>query len=295
MTNGRIKINELPETVHVKDNDVFIIENDTTTQKISLGSLINYIKEHEEIAEYFVKQSSVNSENGVAPLDNNRKIPHDNLTFGTTENTIYDGALGQTLADAYSALDENLAELEKSFHTTTEDLQKQINDIECNSDGNSCDLSEIENDISKINASIANLNKNTSQLFTITDKNTTDIANIPLYGTDFSSKLIQINTNYHIYLTHLNNGLIQVQLRANNVTLPTNGSTMIAFLPTSEIYFDTSICVPYFVSTGAGMQFCVLTIEYTTYNGQTGTMFSIIGLKDAAVANVTLNFRTLIK
>ncbi|MBD5537770.1 MAG: hypothetical protein HDQ99_19395 [Lachnospiraceae bacterium] len=103
MANGRIKINELPETALVKDNDIFIIENDTTTQKISLGSLINYIKEHEEIAEYFVKQSAVDSENGVAPLDSNRKIPSANLPFGSTENTIYDGALGQALSDALSS------------------------------------------------------------------------------------------------------------------------------------------------------------------------------------------------
>ncbi|MBD5537857.1 MAG: hypothetical protein HDQ99_19840 [Lachnospiraceae bacterium] len=103
MANGRIKINELPETALIEDNDIFIIENDTTTQKISLGSLINYIKEHEEIAEHFVKQSAVDSKNGVAPLDSSRKIPSANLPFGSTENTVYDGALGQSLSDNLSS------------------------------------------------------------------------------------------------------------------------------------------------------------------------------------------------
>lgn len=102
MANGKIKIKELPQTANVKDNDIFIIENDTTTQKISLGSLINYIKEHEEIAEHFVKQSAVGSANGVAPLDSNRKIPSASLPFGSTENTVYDGALGQALSDSLS-------------------------------------------------------------------------------------------------------------------------------------------------------------------------------------------------
>ena len=102
MANGKIKIKELPETATVKDNDIFIIENDNTTQKISLGSLINYIKEHEEIAEHFVKQSAVGSANGVAPLDSNRKIPSASLPFGSTENTVYDGALGQALSDSLS-------------------------------------------------------------------------------------------------------------------------------------------------------------------------------------------------
>ena len=103
MANGRIKINELPETALVKDSGIFIIENDTTTQKISLGSLINYIKEHEEIAEHFLKQSAVDSKNGVAPLDRSRKIPSANLPFGSTENTVYDGALGQALSDTLSS------------------------------------------------------------------------------------------------------------------------------------------------------------------------------------------------
>ena len=103
MANGKIKINELPETALVRDNDIFIIEDDSTTQKISLGSLINYIKEHEEIAEHFVKQSAVDSENGVAPLDSSRKIPSANLPFGSTENTVYDGALGQALSDNLSS------------------------------------------------------------------------------------------------------------------------------------------------------------------------------------------------
>lgn len=102
MANGRIKIMELPETTLAEDSDIFIIENDTTTQKISLGSLINYIKEHDEIAEHFVKQSAVDSENGVAPLDSTRKIPSANLPFGSTENTIYDGSLGKKLSDSVS-------------------------------------------------------------------------------------------------------------------------------------------------------------------------------------------------
>ncbi len=103
MANGKITIHELPETVLAKDSDIFIIENDITTQKISLGSLINYIKEHEEIAAHFVTQSSVDSPGGVAPLDDNRKIPYASLPIGSTENTVYDGVLGQNLSDSLSA------------------------------------------------------------------------------------------------------------------------------------------------------------------------------------------------
>lgn len=138
MANGKITIHQLPETAIVNDEDVFIIENDTTTQKISLGSLINYIKEHEEIAAHFIKQSDINSENGVAPLDSNRKIPYNNLPFGTTENTIFDGALGQSLTEAYSTLNEN-------FQTKTESLQEQINNISSSAGGSSGEITSAVN------------------------------------------------------------------------------------------------------------------------------------------------------
>ncbi len=129
MANGKIKINELPETTLAKDNDIFIIENDNTTQKISLGSLINYIKEHEEFAAHFVKQASIDSPNGIAPLDNNRKIPHANLPFGSTENTVYDGALGQSLSDSLSA---HLADTDNP-HTITKS-QIGLSDVDNTAD-----------------------------------------------------------------------------------------------------------------------------------------------------------------
>ncbi len=68
MANGQIKINELPETAVVKGDDVFIVENGIITQKISLANLDKYINEH--------------------------------LPFGTTENTVYDGALGKAVSDS---------------------------------------------------------------------------------------------------------------------------------------------------------------------------------------------------
>lgn len=103
MVDGRRKINELPEISFAKDSDIFIIENDNTTQKISFGSLINHIKEHKEIAAHFVKQAAVNSPDGVAPLDDNLKIPYANLPVGSAENTVYNGALGQSLSEGLSA------------------------------------------------------------------------------------------------------------------------------------------------------------------------------------------------
>lgn len=100
MANGQIKINELPETTLVKDDDVFVLENGVVTQKLSLSRLINYIKEHPEISGYFVKETAIGTKNGIAPLDETCKIPASHLPFGTTENTVYDGALGKAASDS---------------------------------------------------------------------------------------------------------------------------------------------------------------------------------------------------
>lgn len=98
-----IKISELPEVSSIKDTDVFIIEDGSVTHKITGANLIAYIKNHGEISDYYVHQSSIDAANGVAPLNASRKIPSGNLSFGTTSGTIYDGAKGKALENSLDA------------------------------------------------------------------------------------------------------------------------------------------------------------------------------------------------
>ena len=98
-----IKINELPEATSINDTDIFIIEDGSTTRKITGTNLLSYIKNHGDINDYYVHTSSIGASNGIAPLNSSKKVPSANLTFGTTFGTIYDGAKGKALEDSWDA------------------------------------------------------------------------------------------------------------------------------------------------------------------------------------------------
>lgn len=91
------KIHELPAISDINDNDIFIIENTTATYKISGTAMIQYIKNHHEIKNYYVQSADVGLENGIVPLDSNKKIDSVYLMFGKTAGKIYDGADGSLL------------------------------------------------------------------------------------------------------------------------------------------------------------------------------------------------------
>lgn len=112
-----IKINELPEKSSIDDNDIFIIQDATTTRKINIFNLIQGIKQ--KIEDYFVRKSLINNPNGVAPLDSNSKVPSSNLPFGTTTGTIFDGGKGKALEDAWDA---HLADTNNPHNVTKEQI-----------------------------------------------------------------------------------------------------------------------------------------------------------------------------
>lgn len=143
-----IKIHELPEISEVNDSDIFIIEDGLVTHKITGAKLIECIKNNVNINEYFVHQESVNSANGIAPLNENLKIPTVNLPFGTTTGTVFDGSRGKALEDGLDAhlLDTNdphganaytntkIAELINGAPTTLDTLKEIADAMEENED-----------------------------------------------------------------------------------------------------------------------------------------------------------------
>lgn len=102
-----IKIRELPQTSHVTDTDIFIIEDGTTTYKVTVQNLIEYFRNNEAIKDFFIPKEDINV--SVAPLDENLKVPSDNLTFGITGGTVFDGGRGKALEESLDLhmLDEN--------------------------------------------------------------------------------------------------------------------------------------------------------------------------------------------
>lgn len=102
-----IKIRELPQTSNVTDTDIFIIEDGTTTYKITVQNLIEYFKNNEAIKDFFISKEAINV--SIAPLDENLKVPSDNISFGITEGTVFDGGRGKALEESLDIhmLDEN--------------------------------------------------------------------------------------------------------------------------------------------------------------------------------------------
>lgn len=91
------KIKQLPAISDINDNDIFIIENNTATYKISGSAIIQYIKNHPDIKNTYIESSDIGIENGIVPLDSNKKIDSVYLVFGKTAGKIYDGADGALL------------------------------------------------------------------------------------------------------------------------------------------------------------------------------------------------------
>ena len=110
-----IKIKELPEISTINDTDIFIIEDLKTTHKITGANLIKYIRNHTQIDNYFAHQEDINSANGIAPLDANKKVPSANINFGTTSGTVYEGSRGKTVE---TNIDNHLTDSDAHGHTT---------------------------------------------------------------------------------------------------------------------------------------------------------------------------------
>lgn len=114
-----IKIKELPEASAINDSDIFIVEDNSVTHKITGANLVAYLKNHGEISDYYVHQEDVDTPNGIAPLDSRRKIPATNLPFGVTAGTVFDGLRGTSLSDS---LDAHLLDKDNPHTVTIEQL-----------------------------------------------------------------------------------------------------------------------------------------------------------------------------
>lgn len=104
-----IKIKDLPKTTTLSDDNLLLQDDTITTHKFLLSTLVNYIKNHSSIFNFFAHQESVNAPSGIAPLDENKKIPSANIKFGKTSGTVYDGSEGAALETSVNAhiLDKN--------------------------------------------------------------------------------------------------------------------------------------------------------------------------------------------
>lgn len=117
-----IRINELPESTTLSDSDIMIHEDSTTTHKITLATLAEHIKGYINNLSFFVRKDEVNVADGVAPLDENKKILSENIDFGKSNGQVYEGSEGKALETSV-----NMHILDDDIHVTTNDKEKWNN------------------------------------------------------------------------------------------------------------------------------------------------------------------------
>ena len=110
------KLKNLPEAQNLQDSDITIIEDLDTTRKGTLRQLVQYLKWHNDINTYYAHQENIGVANGIAPLDENTKLPAGNLLFGNEAGTVFEGSAGKELEDSV-----NVHKADNSRHISNEE------------------------------------------------------------------------------------------------------------------------------------------------------------------------------
>lgn len=108
-----IPIKNLLSKSSVNNTDILVIEDDTTTYHIKAADLTAFIRE--TVKDTFLQLTEKGTADGVAPLNDNTKLPPDYLSFGKTAETVYDGADGKCLEDMLAA---HKSDYSNPHHTT---------------------------------------------------------------------------------------------------------------------------------------------------------------------------------
>lgn len=116
---SKIKIKQLSEVQSVRDKDLFILEDDNITHKITAENIVSYMQTHPKIYDYFVQNKHLGAANGAAPLNSNKKIEPQFITYGITAGTSFEGNEGKQLKEQQQLHEKNQ---ENPHHTTKEQI-----------------------------------------------------------------------------------------------------------------------------------------------------------------------------
>lgn len=100
MAIKEIQIHQLPEVDKINNEDVFVVEEGTTTYKITGQTLINYIKTHSDIKNIYIDKDLIGINNGIVPINADGKIDSQYISYGEVAGTAYEGISGKLLEDA---------------------------------------------------------------------------------------------------------------------------------------------------------------------------------------------------
>ena len=109
------KLKNLAEVQKLQDSDITVIEDQDTTRKGTLKQLIQYVKEHNDISNFYAHQEAIGAANGIAPLDDKARLPSEFLSYGKETGTVYEGSAGKALE---ASLDSHKADSGNPHKTT---------------------------------------------------------------------------------------------------------------------------------------------------------------------------------
>ena len=99
----KIKIDELPHTESINNEDVFIESNGLETYKVTADDVAKYVSENKHMTEKYVQSHLIGESDGIAPLNLEKKINGSYITYGTDANTAYEGSSGKVLEQRIEA------------------------------------------------------------------------------------------------------------------------------------------------------------------------------------------------
>ncbi len=93
----KIKIKDLPHSASISDSDIFVESNTLETYKVTADDIAKYVSDHKHLTDKYVNHTSIGAADGIAPLDSNKKIDGTYVTYGSSDNTAYEGSAGKIL------------------------------------------------------------------------------------------------------------------------------------------------------------------------------------------------------
>ena len=111
----KVKIKDLPQTTSIGDDDIFVESDSLETYKVVADDIAKYVSTNEHLTNKYVPLDSKGVANGVAPLNSNKKINGEYITYGKNSNTAYEGINGKTLEEN---LDNHLTDADAHGYET---------------------------------------------------------------------------------------------------------------------------------------------------------------------------------
>ncbi len=111
----KVQIKQLPPKSSVDDTNLFIVDDGVITYQITADDIAEYISTNEHLVKKYIFNKSIGEANGVAPLNSDKKINGEYITYGSSSSTAYEGSAGKILEEN---LDNHLTDVDAHGYNT---------------------------------------------------------------------------------------------------------------------------------------------------------------------------------